>query len=135
MSRLRSYIFQDCRLGIAIIEDHIQTAITIEITNGHTAGGPGISQGTPRRSTNTLKLAIFQVAKQQRLLRVGCAPLMIVDGWIDVTISDHHVLPTIIVVVDKHRSPTKEWQRYLAQAGHESHISKVSLAVIVIQHV
>src|SRR6266536_1876723 len=65
------------------------------------------------------------------LLRIAGAPLMIVYRWIDMTISDDQIQPSIIVEIDKARTPTKKRKRDLAKSGQESYIGKVSIAVIV----
>ena len=52
--------------------------------------------------------------KQQSLLGVTGAPLMIVDRGINMTISDEEIFPTVVVIIDEAGAPTEKWNRHLA---------------------
>src|SRR5215470_15654626 len=125
---------QKNRRAVEIIDHEIETPIAIEIADREPASGPRIRERTSRRRADPLKLAV-QIPKQQRLLRVTRAPLMRIDLRVHVTVHHKQIQPAIVVVIDKARAPTEKRNRHFTQTGLKSYVSKIRVAVVVIEHV
>ena len=50
-------------------------------------------------------------------------------------VGNDQIQPAIVVKIDKASAPTKKRKRDLAESGQKSYIGKISIAVVVIEHV
>src|SRR2546423_14195796 len=98
MTARGSNIAQHYRFRVKIVDDEIEPAIAIEISDCESSSGPRVGKRVPRRCTNALKLPLH-VAKQQRLLRVTRSPLMRIDLRINMTIYHKKIQPAIVVEI------------------------------------
>src|SRR5436309_11226636 len=131
----RGDILQYTRLRVGVVDNHVQPAIAIQIGNCETTSTPGVSQPASRRGAHTLELAVFQIAKKQRLLSIARSPLIIVDDRVNMPIRDNQIQPTVIVIIKKAGPPTKKWKRALAEPAEISDVSKISIPIIVKKHI
>src|SRR5207244_2151097 len=83
----------------------------------------------------TLKPAVRQIAKQQRLLREARAPLVFVYSRVHVTVGNEHIQPTVIIKIYEVRAPPQEWNRRLAVSGLEGDIREIAVAIVVIERI
>ena len=60
---------------------------------------------------------------------------MLVNCRVDMAVGNDQIQPTIVVKIDKAGAPTKKRKRNLAEAGQKSYIGKISIAIVVIEHV
>src|SRR5438552_1490186 len=60
---------------------------------------------------------------------------MIINGRIDMAVSNDQILPPVIVVIKKTRAPTEKRNRNFAQAGQKGHIGEIPITVVVIQNI
>ena len=72
--------------------------------------------------------------KQQRPLREGCAPVVLVYLGIYVPVRFEQVEPSVVVVVEEPVAPTHKGNRRLRHPGLVAHIGKACIAVVVVQH-
>src|ERR1041384_399171 len=73
--------------------------------------------------------------KQQGLLRVTGAPLMIVDRGIHMTIRHEKIFPAVVVIINKSGAPTEKWNGHFAQPSLKRKVGEVSFAIVVIENI
>ena len=100
------YVAQHGRRAIEIIDDDIQTTIAIQIAFDHPATDPRTGQAAVRRCADTLKSAVRQIAKQQRLLGEARPPLIFINHWINVAVGNEHIQPAIVIKIYEVRAPS-----------------------------
>ena len=71
----------------------------------------------PGAAPDSFEFSVLKILKEQRLLRITGTPLMLINCWVDVSINNHDIFPTIVVIVDKNRAPTQKWQGNFAEPG------------------
>src|ERR1051326_3769863 len=135
MSHRRSDILQNRRLSIDIVDDHIEASVAVEVADGDAARAPGLRECSARPGADSLESAVAQIMKQQSLLRVTGAPLMLVDRRIHMTIRHEEIFPTVVVIIDETCAPAEKRNCHLAHPGLERKIGKVSFAVVVIENI
>src|ERR1051326_838078 len=126
---------QDGRLGIGVIDDHVEPAIAIEIADCQTAPTPGCGQAAVGSCPDPFKLAVTKISKQQCLLRIAGSPLMLVNRGVNMAVSHHQIQPAVIVKIQKARSPTQKRERNLSEPRQKSYVGEISIAVIVTEYV
>src|SRR6266508_2939016 len=114
---------------LTVVDDNIEPAIAVEVCDRQTSSAPRSSQAAVRRSTHAFKFSIAQISKKQSLLRIARAPLMLVNSRVDMAVGHDQIQPTVVIKIEKARSPTKKRQRNLAESGQESYISEIGIAV------
>src|SRR6185369_4525501 len=134
MSTRRCDIPQHHRLCIEIVDDEIEFAVTIKISNCKTTSRPRVSQRTAGRRSDTFKLP-FLISKQQRLLRVTRSPLVRISSRINMSIHNEQVEPAIVVIIDKTRAPTQKRNRNFTKSGLKRYVCEIVVAVVVIKNV
>ena len=72
--------------------------------------------------------------KEERPLGETCAPVMLVDLWIDVTAYEEKVLKSVTVIVQKAFAPTEEGRCWLDNAHFRTHVGKAEFTVVPVKH-
>src|SRR2546421_7589459 len=114
MPNRRSDIPQNSGLRIDIVDDDVKPSVAVEIAGGDAARAPGLRQRSAGPCADPLELTVAQVMKQQSLLSITGAPLMIVDRRVHMTIRHEKIFPTVVVIVDETCTPTQKWNCQLA---------------------
>src|SRR5215213_5943023 len=120
---------------VQIIEDGVRATVAIQVADGEPTAGPGVGQCAPRRSTDALESSICEIAKEQRLLSKAGAPLVIINRRIDVPVGDKHILPPVVIVINKARPPAQKRNRHLSMARLKSNVSEIPFTVVAPERV
>ena len=118
-----------------VSDDNIEVAIVVEIARGKRPAWLFQREPRTRSRSNIFEFSGSVVLQQQIALLVTGAVAKhayIVDH---VAISDGQIEVRVVVVIEKQRAKTDEWQRRLANAAFESHVSEQSFSDISVQTV
>src|ERR1700722_2251964 len=113
------------------VDHDIDLAIVEQISKRCPSGGDDIGQSSAFDRRNDRKfLTVIQVVKQQRALCKGHSPVMLVHLRVNMTADGHKVLPAVVVVDDKLRSPTQKGISDLSDTHFRGNIGEVSAAIV-----
>src|SRR5262249_18616803 len=97
-----------CRSPIVIVDDDVDAAVVVKITEGCAAGRQHERETRACRSRHLLKSPALEIAKEQRTLRPRHSPVKAGNLWINMTHRNKEVKPAIVVEVEKTRTPSKK---------------------------
>src|SRR5436305_11626273 len=128
-------VSEHCRLRVEHIDDCIQASIIVQVANRKAAPLDGNGKAARGRCTDAREPSVALIAKEQRLLRETCSPLILVHRRIDMSVGNQNIFPTVVIEIYKARAPSQKWNCSLALSRLKSNISPVTTAVVVKQDV
>src|SRR4029077_14189832 len=89
------------------VEHYVGVAVIEQIAKSRSACGDHDRQAATCRWSDLRELGAVQIAKQQRALGPGRAPILLVHARINVSIRNKKVEKSVVVIVQKTRSPAE----------------------------
>src|SRR5215510_3918080 len=98
---------QQRRRVINVVEQDVEIAVVVKITNRRSARGSGkIERGAGAR-TEFVKLALH-VTEQERTLFIRSPPIREIRHRVNVPVDDQQIERAVIVIIEKVRAPAEE---------------------------
>ena len=131
------HVAQQHRRSVDGIDDHIDFAVVEQVAEGRAARGDHDCQPGALHRRDVLEFPVLRsvghVVKQQRPLRTGRAPVVLIHLRIDVAVHFKQIEPAVIVVVEEPIAPADKGNRGLRNARLVTHVGEARVAVVVEQ--
>src|SRR5207249_8309283 len=128
------FVAHDVDRAVVGGNDGVETAVVIDVANGHAAAQPRLAENDARCSGNVDELFTGVAQKKHgfAVMEIGIADL---DGVKIVALGDQEILPTVIVVVEEAYAPSGVGHGDASDAGREAVVGESRVAVVLVEGV
>ena len=128
-------VAQQGRSRINIIDDHVHMPIVEQVAHGGAASCEQGGQPAAGSRRDLLKFFTVKIAKKLRALSPRGAPILLVNAWIDMTVSHEEVGESVVIKIQRDNSPAKKRDSRFTESRGECFIREIPVAVIDIESV
>ena len=101
--------------AVDVVHDHVDAAVVVEIADRRAARHARRCQSVAGRGADILEArALAGCEKAARAAHSDVFQSKRVDLRVDVAVDDEQIEPAVVVVVEKGRAPSEEWNRHAA---------------------
>ena len=132
MVRFFRHVAEEGWRAVHVVDDDVDAAVVEEVAEGHAAGDGEFGEAAAFDGRDELELAA-DVVEELGALGPGGAPVLLVDGGVDVAVDDEEVEPAIVVVVEEGGTPAEERDGGFGDAGLVADVGEVGVAVVAVE--
>src|SRR5207302_489908 len=115
-----------------VADNHINVAVIVDVTKGGAASSPGLLKYLA--SAHFFEMAGL-VMNQERRLQISQVASGLLDRIHDMRLGNEKILPAVVVIIEKTRTPARKRQARSAQTRAVRHVPECAGSVVVEQHV
>src|SRR5207237_789075 len=114
-----------------VADNHIHVAVIVDVTKGGAASSPGLLKYLA--SAHFFEMAGL-VMNQERRLQISQVWSGLLDRIHDMRLCNEKILPAVVVIIEKTRTPARKRQARSAQTRALRHVPECAVSVDVEKH-